>query len=135
MLALAGGALGCSHGAGATRGACGRIVGGWVGDGIVADGGQDPEAIVVVDGVMRQEEWRLTRVLPIALQRERIGAAGGRVASEALYIVEERTDVCVVELRGEQGARTRTLSFRPRSDGRLDVQPSDAWYTLRMRRR
>ncbi len=135
MVALAAGASGCSRGAGPSRGACGRIVGSWVGDGIVADGGQDPEAIAVVDGVMREEEWRITRVIPIALQRERVGAAGGRVASEALYIVEERSDLCVVEIRGAQGVRTRTLRFHPRSDGRLDVQPSDAWYSLRMRRR
>ena len=69
-MALAAVSGGCSHG-GTSNGACSRIIGGWAGDGVVADGGQDPEAIRTVSDVMREEHWRITRVIPIALQRER----------------------------------------------------------------
>ena len=134
VLAIALGVLGgCSHG-GNPNGACSRIIGGWNGDGITSDGGQDPEALRVVDGVMRDEHWRITRILPTAFQRERTGTAGGRPAVDAMYVTQERNDLCVAEIRTVDRG-TRTMRFHPRPDGRLDVQASDSWYTLILRRR
>jgi hypothetical protein len=125
----------CSHGSSnAGGGACARIVGSWQGDGIAADGGQDPEALRVVDEVMREERWRISRVLPNALQRERVGAAGGRAVGEAMYVTRETPTECAVEIRGDQ-QRTRAVRFTVRSDSQVDVDSSDSWYTLHLRRR
>jgi hypothetical protein len=122
----------CSRSSGSSGGACSRLVGTWQGDGVVTDGGQDPEAVRVVDEVMREERWRITRVLPNAFQRERIGAAG-RAIGEAMFVTRESRDVCTLEIRGDR-QRTRTVVFAVRSDSQLDVNSSDSWYTLRLRR-
>lgn len=122
----------CSRSSGSSGGACSRLVGTWQGDGVVTDGGQDPEAVRVVDEVMREERWRITRVLPNALQRERVGAAG-RAVGEAMYVTRETRDVCALEIRGER-QRTRSVAFTVRSDSQADVNSSDSWYTLHLRR-
>jgi hypothetical protein len=123
----------CSRGSTSSNGACSHIVGTWQGDGIAADGGQDPEALRVVAEAMREEQWRITRVLPNALQRERVGA-GGRARGEAMYVTREDRNVCAVEIRGEQ-QRTRSVQFTVRSETQLDVTSSDSWYTLHLVRR
>ena len=127
-------ASGCSRGSGSSNGACQRIVGMWQGDGITANGGQDPEAIRVVNDVMREEQWRITRVTPTGLQRERMGAAGGRASAEAMYVTAESQTACAVEIR-DRDQHTRTARFEVHADGHVDVTASDSWYTLRLRRR
>jgi hypothetical protein len=104
----------------------------WQGNGVIADGGQDPEAVRVVSEAMSAEQWRITRVLDDSYQRERVGLAGGQPVADALYVVRETPDECVVEIRDR---RVRTLDFHVRSDDRVEVKPSDAWYSLVLQKR
>ena len=131
LVALAS-SLGCSRPATPT-GVCDRLPGMWTGDGLEADGGQDPDALRVMTEVVRAEQWRLTRVLPTAMQRERVGASGGPLVGDALYIRENSATRCVVEITNPRGSRTMTMT--PRPDGRLEAHTAGAWFNALYRRR
>lgn len=109
--------------------ACGRIIGVWRGEGIRADAGADPEAVRVMTEVMRGERWRITKVTPTGLQRERVPAYGGRPIGEAMYVREDSPTRCVVELR-VRGGGTRTMTFEPHGDGTMAVHTQGGWFTM-----
>ena len=107
----------------------------WQGEGLVIEGdaGRDPDAVRVVTEMLRSERWRITRVTPNAMQRERQGMIGGAPVGEAMYLRENAAGRCVVELQTPRsGARTITLT--PHADGTLDVYQQGGWYTARYRR-
>lgn len=126
--------LGCGRSSGATD-PCTRTHGVWQGESILIEGdaGRDPDAVRVVTEMIRGERWRLVRVTPNAMQRERQGLAGGPPVGEAMYLTENANGRCVVELRTPHNG-TRAITFTPHNDGTLDVLQQGGWYTARFRR-
>ena len=110
-------------------GPCARIVGTWQGVRAVADPGRDPNAVAVMDEVVRNERWRITRVTPAGFQRERRAHRGGRPVGDAMYVHQERAGLCVMRL-----ADQRTVRFELQRDGTLSVRAADGWFASVFRR-
>jgi hypothetical protein len=113
-------------------GACDAIAGVWRGAALEPDPGSDEDAARLMTDVILQEQWRLTRVVPGAFSRERVGAAGGPVTGDALYIVANARDRCVVDLRVRD--TTHRLTLTPRADGGLTSRTEGSWFTAVYRR-
>lgn len=120
LAALALGA--CQRGA---MGPCDRIVGNWRGVGVEATPGSDPDAVRVLSEVVRGERYRITRISPSSMQRERANEQYGRAPGDPLYIDREADGACYVTLRTRE--TQRRLTFAVGAGGNMTVRGESPW--------
>jgi hypothetical protein len=99
----------------------------WHGESLRADPGSDPDAVRVMTEVIRGEQWRITSVVPGAMQRERVGAEGGSPIGEAMYVQTNAPDRCIVELQARHSGRRLTLTVRGADT--LESRADGSWFT------
>lgn len=105
--------------------ACDRLAGIWRGVRVEATPGSDPDAVRVMSEVVRAERWRITRISPSSMQRERANENYGRAPGDPLYVQSATGSVCNVELRTQDTHRRMTYTLL--ADGMLQVRGENNW--------